>query len=177
MGCSLSKASSKALTCSSPVHLSEMSTPLSRLFAGYGPAPPPTRVIALDGEFQSFELRPEQQRTPSGLPLHWNDFHKPPTPGMPGPFSFMREIGVISFAASSAASPAPAVPTPEAEGDASAPPPPPPQPPQFTLEAAITRHLPLLYSHTAPTEPYSEPEAIQVGGGWRGGGLEGANEI
>lgn len=108
---------------------------ISRVFGSYFPGV--SRVVALDGEFQSFELRPEQQVSSSGLPLHWNDFHRPPASGTAGPFSFMKEVGVIVYSQES-------------------------ETPSFKLDAAITRHLPLLYNYTAPAAPYDEPEAIQA---------------
>lgn len=139
MGCVASKFASKVpllpslVMAAAPQAPPAAATPLAALLGSYlGGAC--RRVVVLDGEFQSFELAPEHQGA-----FIWNDFHGPAKPGAPGPFSFMREIGVLTFAAVEGAGAAPS---------------------SFALQSAVTRHLPLLFDYRQPAAPFDNPEAF-----------------
>ena len=143
MGCVASKFASKVpllpslpslvMAAAAPQAPPAAAAPLAALLGSYlGGAC--RRVVVLDGEFQSFELAPQHQG-----PFIWNDFHGPAKPGGPGPFSFMREIGVLTFAAVEGAGAAPS---------------------SFALQSAVTRHLPLLFDYRQPAAPFDNPEAF-----------------
>jgi len=155
MGCAQSRAVSRshapllrALFAAQPHDMAAV-TPLSQLLSSYlgGTC---RRVIALDGEFQSFELAPEHQARYIA-----NDFHGPHVPGTPGPFSFMREIGIVTFCAADAGDTSNAG-AAAASSDAAARLP----RPAFALASAVTRHLPLLFNYERPTVPFDNPEAL-----------------